>query len=1063
MATRNILTAPLFEQRRVLKKVDTRSFRQGEALYFRSGVRVEDCELREARLTVKDAHQTHNVTFKVADEEPVPTCDCEAAKTNPDGWCSHSVAGAFAMYNWLYRFPPVTWEARVDKLLDTRGKKSITAVPDQLLAFTLEQEYVGWSVGAYAVPTKTLDADKIDALVAGGDRADLRELSAVARKLRVGFDSARLINGTVDLVAAASTCALIDKLGVTGNERAGMLNALFPVLSKAILFRGGNGNVFHTAITVASDTASPRLYLSEVDTELRARPELVLGDTLIDLSDKATAVVVESPMWVLSDETLVQVDTTRMDLSDLSARHEVVVPAEDRQEFLDQYLGPLAERVPIAGDSLGWETVDAPPIPRVYLIQRDNDVVINLRFLYGDYELPYQAKSSQVSVRRKQGSMDLVRIIRNGDYEGESQLKLTEFGLRKGKTPDEFVLRARTSAIDFLMHSVPKLIELGYEVYGEDKIKSARVNRSRPKISFDVGSGIDWFDVKVSVDFDGVQAKLKDIKYAIRHREKYVKLGDGTYGQLPEDWLDQYRHLFVFGEVGDDSVKLRKTQAVLLDMIFAGSEMTRYDEGYEEALSRLRDFKAVEPKDLPEGLEANLRPYQKSGYDWLHFLREFGFGGCLADDMGLGKTVQALAFLLSVKQQGGGPSLVVVPRSLVVNWQRESAKFTPSLRVLANADTARSRDTKEFANYDIVLMTYGTMLRDIAHLSKYRFHYAILDESQVIKNPSALVSRAARMLSADHRLALTGTPLENTTLDLWSQFDFLNPGLLGTLEQFKVEFAGAIERGHDDTAASFLRKMVFPFILRRTKDQVAPELPPRTERVVVTEMDADQRAVYDKYRNHYRGMLLGLIDQGGVNNARMKILEGLLRLRQIANHPKLVEHETTAGSAKLEALMETLLTLQAEGHKVLIFSQFVQMLRIIKAEFERLEIPFEYLTGQTKDRQAVVDSFQNNKDIPFFLISLKAGGVGLNLTAAGYVMHVDPWWNPAVEMQASDRTHRIGQDKPVFVYKFVVRDTVEDKILQLQERKRDLVTQIVASETGFFKSLTRDDVAVLFD
>jgi len=344
----------------------------------------------------------------------------------------------------------------------------------------------------------------------------------------------------------------------------------------------------------------------------------------------------------------------------------------------------------------------------------------------------------------------------------------------------------------------------------------------------------------------------------------------------------------------------------------------------------------------------------------------------------------------------------------------------------------------------------------------YEFGNVILDEAQEIKNPLDETAKAARLLRATHRLTLTGTPVENNTLELWSQFAFLNPGLLGSSDYFRKEFAAPIERQSDEATAQLLRKIVYPFILRRTKDQVARELPPRTERTLECEMEAGQRKLYDETRDYYRALLLKLIDDEGINKSRFKVLEGLLRLRQICNHPRLVKATTKLQSAKFELLIETLTTLHAEGHKALVFSQFVKMLKLIEAELKKRKIAYAYLDGSTTNRQTRVDTFQTDASIPFFLISLKAGGVGLNLTAADYVIHVDPWWNPAVEMQATDRTHRIGQDKPVFVYKLITRDSVEEKILELQNRKRQLETQLITTETKFFKSLTPDDITHLF-
>jgi len=394
-------------------------------------------------------------------------------------------------------------------------------------------------------------------------------------------------------------------------------------------------------------------------------------------------------------------------------------------------------------------------------------------------------------------------------------------------------------------------------------------------------------------------------------------------------------------------------------------------------------------------------------------------------------------------------NLIVLPRSLLINWERETENFAPKLSTLIHHGPERTEDLSVFDEYDLILTTYGVMRNDIEILREYKFHYAILDESQAIKNPVAKVSKAARLLRSDHRLVLTGTPVENTTFELWSQFAFLNPGLLGNLEYFKREFGNPIEREEDANTAQFLSKMVYPFILRRTKEKVAPDLPPRTERVVYVDMEPAQLKFYNKTRDYYRGMLLGIIEEEGMNNARMKVLEGLLRLRQISNHPKLVKENFRGHSGKLNLLMETLENLRNSGHKALVFSQFVQMLKLVRAEMDAANIPYLYLDGRTRKRQERVDEFQANDDIPFFLISLRAGGVGLNLTAADYVIHIDPWWNPAVEMQATDRTHRIGQDKPVFVYKYITRDTVEEKILKLQEQKKELVEKLITTEKSF--------------
>ena len=626
-------------------------------------------------------------------------------------------------------------------------------------------------------------------------------------------------------------------------------------------------------------------------------------------------------------------------------------------------------------------------------------------------------------------------------------------------------------AVDFLLNKVPLLAQDGFEVYGEEKLTTARVNRSTPTISFNISSGIDWFDVQAVVNFGDLEVALKELRKAMRKRMRYIKLADGSIGEIPEEWFEHYKHLFALAETKGERMRLSRFHLPVIDQSLALADNAHTDEAFDQGrqrLARMRsmDFTGIHPAPIPQGFQGELRPYQKAGYDWLHFLRDYRFGGCLADDMGLGKTIQALAFTQSLYHGDREPptaaSLLVVPRSLLVNRQREAARFTPKLKVLEYFSSKRVKKFESFEKADLVITTYGVMLRDIEFLHGYTFHYAILDESQAIKNALSQTARAARLLQAEHRLALTGTPIENSTVELWSQFAFLNPGLLGSLEYFKNEFGTPIERQGDQKVAELLRQMVYPFILRRTKDQVAPELPPRSERVLYGDMEPAQRKLYNRTRDYYRGMLLGMIDEGGLNHSRMHVLEGLLRLRQICNHPRLYDKSFRGASGKFDLLFETLETLRAEGHKALVFSQFVGMLSIVRAELDKEGVRYAYLDGSTNDRQAVVDRFQSDPELPLFLISLKAGGQGLNLTAADYVIHIDPWWNPAVEMQASDRTHRIGQDKPVFVFKLITRDSVEEKIVQLQERKRELVDQIITTEASFFKSLTEDDIEVLF-
>jgi non-specific serine/threonine protein kinase len=776
-----------------------------------------------------------------------------------------------------------------------------------------------------------------------------------------------------------------------------------------------------------------------------------------------------NPPWLLVDNLIFSLKDARQ-LSLLSS-FPISIPESEADLFREKYLPRIAELLPIQGDLIHWSDIQADPIPRLYLHDDQNNLLrADLHFGYGEYEVAATKAGLAQSIEPIPDSWELMRIHRQPEREQYFYQLLSDPNsrLKRANTSQPygtFELRAHAHPFDFLLRSIPYLTQAGFEIYGEDKLKLGKINRATPTLRVNITSGIDWFDLKTVVEFGDQTISLQEVRKALKHGEHYIKLADGSVGEIPAEWLEKFKHLWNLAQETKDGFRVSEFHIPLIDSLLESNAEIQAPPDLAQRAQRLRSFDRIASQPLPSGFTGELRPYQKHGFDWLHFLREYKFGGILADDMGLGKTIQVLAFLQSLREQGNlhSPALLVVPKSLVVNWQRESEKFTPGLRFLEYLGNFRSKDTNEFDQYDVILTTYGTMLHDVEILRGYKFDYIILDESQAIKNPLAKSAKAACLLQADHRLVMTGTPVENNTFELWSQFAFLNPGLLGSLEYFKREFATPIESKQDEQAAATLRKLVFPFILRRAKEQVATELPPRTERIIYTDMDTTQKKLYAKTREHYRAELLGLIESTGLNDTRFKILEGLLRLRQIAIHPSLVENNYRGESPKFEVLFETLETLQAEHHKALIFSQFVEILKLIRQELDARKIKYVYLDGKTSDRQSRVDLFQNDPAYPFFLISLKAGGVGLNLTAADYVIHLDPWWNPAVEMQASDRAHRIGQDKPVFIYKIIVRQTVEEKILQLQERKRDLVKSLIATEASFFKSLTKDDVKMLFE
>jgi SNF2 family DNA or RNA helicase len=517
-----------------------------------------------------------------------------------------------------------------------------------------------------------------------------------------------------------------------------------------------------------------------------------------------------------------------------------------------------------------------------------------------------------------------------------------------------------------------------------------------------------------------------------------------------------------FGQSAGDHLRFRPSQAALLEALLASQPAVAVDEAFARARGALATFDGIGPLDPPPAFAGTLRPYQREALGWFAFLRRFGFGGCLADDMGLGKTVMVLALLLQRQAERGSssadaprPALGVVPRSLVFNWIDEARRFAPGLRVVDYTGTSRSLEAA--AGADLVVTTYGTLRRDAPLLHELAFDYVILDEAQAIKNASTASARAVRLLDARHRLALSGTPIENHIGELWSLFEFLNPGLLGSASGFELATAGRTKM--DREALALVARAVRPFILRRTKQQVAPELPDRTEQTLYCELEGAQRRLYDQLRSHYRRSLLARVARSGLNRSKIQVLEALLRLRQAACHAALVDEARHADtSAKLEILLPRLEELAEEGHKALVFSQFTSFLALLRGRLEAQHIGYEYLDGRTRDRAARVERFQSDPGCRLFLISLKAGGLGLNLTAAEYVFLLDPWWNPAAEAQAIDRAHRIGQRRHVFAYRLIARDTVEEKVAELQQSKRELADAILSEDAGLMRDLKPEDL-----
>jgi superfamily II DNA or RNA helicase len=592
--------------------------------------------------------------------------------------------------------------------------------------------------------------------------------------------------------------------------------------------------------------------------------------------------------------------------------------------------------------------------------------------------------------------------------------------------------------------------------------------RSSSGFKAKITSGIDWFEVHGSLAYGDTSVQFPQLLAAIERGEQHVELEDGSMGVLPDDFLAQFGPLLRLGKKSGDHLRFNRSQTSLLDAMLLERGEVSADEMYLQARDRLAAFGGIQPAPQPKEFVGELRHYQLEGLGWIEFLRDLGLGGCLADDMGVGKTPQVLALLDTRRElreaAGNGvkpsASLAVVPRSLIYNWIQEAARFTPKLRVLDHSKAERTGDTSVFNDYDLVMTTYAMLRRDVTQFRTYEFDYAILDEAQAIKNSASESAKAARLLRAKHRLALSGTPIENHLGELWSLFEFLNPGMLGSASVFQGS-AAALRNPSQETR-ELLARALRPLILRRTKDQVIKELPPKLEETIFCQMRPEQRKLYDEMRDHYRNSLIGRIDRFGLSKSKMHILEALLRLRQAACHPGLIDQKRVReSSAKLDNLLPQIEEVMDGGHKAIVFSQFTSLLSIVRGHLDRSRVNYEYLDGKTKDRQAAVERFQNDPDCKLFLVSLKAGGLGLNLTAAEYVFLLDPWWNPAVESQAIDRAHRIGQTKPVFAYRLICSGTVEEKVLELQKSKKALADAIIGEDNRLIGNLQREDLELL--
>lgn len=741
----------------------------------------------------------------------------------------------------------------------------------------------------------------------------------------------------------------------------------------------------------------------------------------------------------------------------------LIIPYTQLNEFIEKhYLHLRTLGFVVLPDYLDIEE-KAGTITKIGICLRDyqSAFAMDLKFNYGPYASSFL---NDFDIIYQDSSHRLVKIIRDREKEKKYAHILLENRVR---IQDDLLLPA-VDPVEWLTTWAPSLIRQGFEIFGQDTLLNQRLIMHEPRLRLEVSTGMDWFDLKLDFEIGGFHPSLSTLAQALIHHQRYIRLSNGSLGIIPEHWITRLAGIIGFLNQSKTDQRLRasRTQLEIIDSLIQVADKVKTDQSYDEFSHKVKNYQTTSNPPLPVSLKGSLRDYQIAGYHWLHFLKEFSYGGCLADEMGLGKTVQALSILLYEKEQGIKTlSLIVVPTTLIFNWLMEIEKFTPNLNVQVHHGTERCKDLEDYAaeGVDTILTTYGIVRNDIELFANFDFHYIILDESQQIKNPLSKNAQCIFRLKTRHRLSLTGTPIENNSLDLWSQFNFLNPGMLGTIEFFRNTFTREIEIEQNSLQADRLRQLITPFLLLRKKNMVAKELPDKQYIYLYAEMEPQQRELYDEWKMSYRYKIMDSVKNKGFNQSRMLILQGLIRLRQICNHPRLVDPAYTGESSKFNLLIEQIEDAISQDHKVLIFSSFVKMLAIFRQYFDQQGTAYCYLDGSTRNRKEVVENFQQNHQIRVFLISLKAGGVGLNLTAADYVFMVDPWWNPAAEMQAIDRTHRIGQTRHVFIYKAITRSSVEEKILKLQEKKLKLVSSIITPEETIFKFLSMDDIYSFFN
>lgn len=872
-----------------------------------------------------------------------------------------------------------------------------------------------------------------------------------------------------------------------------------------------NSRIEEKPFFISNEWANPVFFFERDENESRYALKIFHQEKDINLKQAGTLILAFNPCILVSGEKILRFENISAEenfngqkIKPFLEKAHISIPKRTEKEYFVKFIQKVVKNFPV--QATGFDLEEIKGHPKAFLrFEKDwqGDYIFVLSFEYpGPVRfLAHDTALNRVKLQISEEDYRFVKVVREPKAEKEAIRKLCALGLKlksgsayisPGQNPDvKQDLQMRLHALDWIIENHKAIQDAGFQI---DQNLEALFIFEKPSLQLAMTNEPDWFDIKAEIVVGSHTIPFMNLRHHILNRIREYKLKDGSVFIIPEEWFSRYEELMLFAEEGKhkEHLKLRRIHTSILESM--GDEQKAKIDDFFEIVKKPESYQA----EVPESLNSIMRPYQKQGFQWLSLLNDYGFGGCLADDMGLGKTLQTLALLLKHKDKADTPntdegtitisnapvgqldlfaspeskavakistSLIVAPTSLIFNWKNEIEKFAPELSFYIFHGKQRKIKPEQFSRYNLIITTYGTIRGEIESLSRFKFHYLILDESQMIKNPESIAFQAVSKVKAHHKLVLTGTPIENSLSDLWSQFHIINPELLGGFSFFKDKFIIPIERQNSSFHMERLHKLISPFILRRTKSQVAKDLPELTILTHYCEMTEEQRSLYEEKKSELRNFIIESIEnKTSGNKIYHHIFKALTQLRLIASHPSLISPHEEFESGKFMDVIMSMENLYKEGHKVLVFSSFVKHLKLFSNFLDTYGLKYSWLTGSLRpeERQAEIQKFQTDPDTQFFLISIKTGGTGLNLTQADYVFVLDPWFNPAVENQAIARAHRIGQDKNVMAYKFITLDTVEEKILRLQQRK-SLLAEIMISESQFFKALSLDEIRELLE